>query len=62
MNLPFRSVDTPVENKPRDATAKDPPRSTKGKLVLRHYLGFARSEKLTHACNSTSMEDVQAVL
>ena len=26
--LPFRSVDTPVANKPREATAREPPRST----------------------------------
>jgi hypothetical protein len=25
---PFRSVDTPVANSPRDATANEPPRST----------------------------------
>lgn len=27
--LPLRSVDTPVANRPREATAKEPPRSTK---------------------------------
>lgn len=26
--VPFRSVDTPVAKRPRDATAREPPRST----------------------------------
>jgi hypothetical protein len=28
IDSPFRSVDTPVENRPREATANEPPRST----------------------------------
>jgi hypothetical protein len=28
--IPFRSVDTPVEKRPREATAREPPRSTMG--------------------------------
>jgi len=32
-NEPLRSVDTPVENNPFDATAKEPPKSTAQILV-----------------------------
>lgn len=41
MDLPFRSVDTPVEKRPRDATAKEPPRSTRGVRVRNQFIDTA---------------------
>ncbi|KAL8912744.1 MAG: hypothetical protein Q9171_002283 [Xanthocarpia ochracea] len=40
---PFKSVDTPVANKPLEATAKDPPRST-GRRGVRLYISCNLSE------------------
>jgi hypothetical protein len=45
MDVPLRSVDTPVANSPRDATASEPPRSTILAMVppwrmLRRFCGF----------------------
>lgn len=37
IHLPFKSVDTPVAYNPRDATAKEPPRST---LAVRDDLRY----------------------
>ena len=46
INLPFRSVDTPVENKPRDATANEPPRSTRHNLAKYHNFGTTYKDLL----------------
>lgn len=62
INVPFRSVETPVENKPRDATANEPPRSTRAYFSQASQLWDHMQGSLTHACNSASMEDIQAVL
>lgn len=41
MDLPFRSVDTPVEKRPREATAKEPPRSTRGVRIRDQLIDIA---------------------
>ena len=62
INLPFRSVDTPVANKPRDATANEPPRSTRACFSRVSRIECHTERSPTHACNGASMEDIQAVL
>lgn len=63
INLPLRSVETPVANNPRDATAREPPRSTR-KKCKQNILGLIHLKKArhTHTRNCSSMEDIEAIL
>lgn len=60
MKIPSRSVDTPVANSPREATASDPPKSTI--KARRQLCQVVLSPRHTHAGNGTSMKDVQTIL
>ena len=58
----FRSVDTPVAKSPREATAREPPRSTGWDCeILVFEWGFWEG-RLTHASYCAAMEDIEAVL
>ena len=62
-DTPFKSVDTPVANRPLDATAKEPPRST-AKTILNKWraLSNKRWKLRTHASNRSAMNDAEPVL
>ena len=54
--MTFRSVETPVAKRPRDATAREPPRST---AKSQRELDVQRLvEAHTHASNRAAMKDV----
>ena len=55
-------MDTPVAKRPRDATAREPPRSTGwGREILVFEWGVWEG-RLTHAGYCAAVEDVKAVL
>ena len=55
---PFKSVDTPVANKPLESTARDPPRST----VAVSHGEEEEFQIFTHACNCSPMDDIKTIL
>lgn len=61
LNSPLRSVETPVANRPREATAREPPRSTESNIRHEHRrLEIHNSH--THTSDSTAVKDIEAVL
>jgi hypothetical protein len=58
-SLPFKSVDTPVANKPLEATASEPPRST---VMISDGKEIQLSSDFTHARNCSAMDNIETIL